>query len=444
MIREGRDDATRRRYLRRAAVGAVVGVAGCLDIGGLVNDEGESDTGDGGGSGDGTETVAPDTETATETPESGWTGTDAGPGAGTSTPALSSIQGTYRAYRAGPERRSFAPGAGAPADEARKALTLPLTASVYQPVVAGSTLYLARQSHEPGEPTVEAFDLASQTWLGGRDLNVPANGPPTVTDDLLFVATPDGTYALTPDGTIEWSTSEGASSGFVPTATDDRVFVVGDGDLTTLTHDGSVEWTIPLGDDPLAAPAADESTVYLPLPRGDNATLVAFDAADGTSRWRRSVTIDRGSPPVVAGETVYTASELVQGGVTAVSTADGNSRWEGTARPSRPPAVTADYVVSAGRGLVRAYATDGSTAWEADVVDDILAGPVATDDTVYVGIGTQDLSVLLAFDIASGETRWSLPFDRPIDAPLAILDGGLVVVTREGSGAGRVHLVTEA
>lgn len=439
MTGEKRRTRTRRRYLRGVTVGAAAAVAGCL---GVVPDELP-----GSGSGRTDDGKRPDggstASSATATSNRGSGDTPAPADTATAQPDV--LHGTYRSYRAGPDRRAFAPDAGSVGVDPGVAETLRLASGVYQPIVDGRQVYLTRRRYQPGQPTVAAFDLADWTRLWARDLGAPARGPPALAGNRLFVMTSAGLRALGRAGNVDWESTAGSVGGFVPAVTDDAVFVAGDRGLTALRHDGAREWSLPLGDGPIGPPAADGTAVYVPLARGDESAVVAFDAEDGTSRWRRGTEIGDGVPPILAGDEVYASSPLVQGGVRALSAGDGSSRWRGRAPAFRPPAVTDGHVVTASRSSATAYTSDGSAAWDNEVVGTVVAGPVATPDTVYVGAGGDDTSVLYAFDLATGERRWTLSLDWALDALPAVLDGGLLAATRDDeAGSERLLVVTGA
>jgi outer membrane protein assembly factor BamB len=289
MSDKGGDGRTRRRYLRAVALSGAAALAGCPT-------PGDGTDGDGEESPTATATPDPATKTASATPTA--TATRSPTPTATATPRpQAAVTGTYPGYRGGAERRAFAPDAGTPGAPA-VAAELDLPTAVYQPVLDGRRLYLARRTHTGSAPTVAALDLGQGERLWARDLGARATGAPSVTGEHVFVGTRNGTHALDQTGELVWETETGAATDRVPAVTDERVFVAGDGTLAAYAHDGTETWAIPLGTRPLAAPAAADGRVYVVLPRdGDDPDLVAFDGASGSSRWRRAVEIDAGYPP---------------------------------------------------------------------------------------------------------------------------------------------------
>lgn len=426
----------RRAYLRRAALAAVTGLAGCASLGG------------------GTPT---DRDTPTATPTADPTATPTADPTATDTPSLSpapsptptpeplaNVSGTYPSVRYDAGRRAFAPGVTGPVESPTVAYTLELSGEVYQPVVDGVSLYLARRRPDPGEPTVESFDLRRGTREWDVDLGSQASGAPSVVGDRAFVQTADGIYGLAPDGSVEWSSGAVSNTGFTPTAVGERVYAAGESGLTAYDADGERAWGVPLTTLPLAAAAADESTVYLSLPRDQLTTdVLALDADDGGTAWRTSVEIEAGFPPVRAGDAVYVTSDRRQGGVTALAADDGSELWTADVELDYGTAVTADrVVVAAGERVVARSRTDGSADWSTPVGADVVAGPVAGRDAVYVGIDTDDGGAVHALSLDDGGGRWTLGFDRPVGTPV-VVENGVVVPTRDGeAGAERLHVAT--
>ncbi|PSP86947.1 hypothetical protein BRC78_06810 [Halobacteriales archaeon QH_8_68_33] len=365
----------RREYLRGAALAAVAGLAGCTDI-------------EGGDGGDGPTATLADldrtdeptaTPTATATPS---------PTASPTPEVLATVSGTYRSYRFDAGRRAFAPGVTGPRQTPSVAYALDLPGPVYQPVLDGRRLYLA--------------------WR--------RSGPDT-------------------DGTVAWSSGTGAALGFAPPAVGERVYALGERGVAALDTAGNDVWSVPLTARPIASAAADESAVYLPVPRDLETTdLLALSAEDGSSRWRAPVRAEEGFPPVRTGDAVYVTSYRSRGGITAVDAADGQRRWKADVDVDRTPAVTGDRVVAAGGSTVFARSrADGSADWSTDLAEPVVAGPVADRSSAYVGVETDDGGALHALALDGGTVRWTLTFDRPPGTP-TVVDDALLVPVRGDDG----------
>jgi|GEM_PF-1558639 len=424
----------RRGYLRRAALAAAAGLAGCASLGG--------------GTPTDRTTPTPSDEPATEstaTPTLTETTTPSPTPSPTPTPEpLAAVSGTYPSVRYDAGRRSFAPDATGPTEAPAVAYTLDLPSAVYQPVVDGERLYLARRRRGPDGSTVEAVDLPRGTREWAVDLGRRAVAAPTVAGDRVFVQTADGTYGLASDGSVVWSSGTVGPTGFAPTAVGERVYAAGEDGLAAYDAGGDRRWTLPLRTSPIAAPAADESTVYLLAPRDQMTTdVLAFDADDGATAWRTSVAAEAGFPPVRAGDALYLTSDLQQGGVTALAADGGDELWRATQQLDHGTAVTADrVVVAAGDRVFARSRTDGSLDWSTSVGATVAADPVADRDTVYVALDGEDGGSVHALGLDGGDGCWTVGFDRPVDAPV-VVDGGLLVATRDrDDGAERLHVLT--
>lgn len=424
----------RRTYLRRVALAAAAGLAGCASL-------------DGGTPTEPTAPTATPTDEPTDTPTATPTPTERATPSPTASPTpepLAAVSGTYPSLRYDAGRRSFVPDATGPVEAPAVAYTLDLPSAVHQPVVDGERLYLAGRRREPDGPTVEAFDLSRGSREWGVDLGSRAVAPPTVAGERVFVQTTDGTYGLAPDGSVVWSSGTVENGGFAPTAVGDRVYAVGEDRLAAYDAAGARRWALPLRTPPIAAPAADESAVYLLVPHDQLTTdVIAFDAEDGATDWRATVPAEHGFPPVRAGDALYLTSDLQEGGVTALAADDGGELWTVTNRLDRGTAVTADRVVFTAGDRVFAHSrSDGSLDWSTPVSSTVVADPVADRDTVYVALDSEDGGSLYALALDGGDGRWRVSFDRPVEAPV-VVENGLLVPTRDrADGPERLHVLT--
>jgi outer membrane protein assembly factor BamB len=147
---------------------------------------------------------------------------------------------------------------------------------------------------------------------------------------------------------------------------------------------------------------------------------------------------------VRAGDALYLTSDLRQGGVTALAADGGDVLWRATQQLDHGTAVTADrVVVAAGDRVFARSRTDGTLDWSTSVGATVAAHPVADRDTVYVALDGEDGSSVHALALDGGDGRWTVGFDRPVEAPV-VVDDGLLVPTRDREdGAERLHVLTE-
>jgi len=424
----------RRAYLRRVALAVTAGLAGCASLGG-------------GGTPTDRPTPTPTAEPTTAEPTATSTATATPSPTPSPTPeVLADVSGTYPSVRYDASRRAFAPGVSGPAEAPTAGYALDLPGGVYQSVVDGRRLYLAPRRRRASGATVAAFDLRRGIREWGVDLGSRASAAPTVAGDRVFVQTTGGIHGLTPDGTVEWSSRTVTGAGFAPAAVGERVYAVGEDGIAAYDAGGERAWQVPLTTRPLAAAAADESTVYLVVPRDQMTTdVLALDADDGGTAWRTSVATEAGFPPVRAGDAVYVTSDRRQGGVTALAADDGSELWTADVQLAYGTSVTADRVVVADRDRVHARSrTDGSADWSTAIGADVVGGPVAGRDAVYVGIETGDGGGVRALSLDGGDGRWTQRFDRPVGTPV-VVENGIVVPTRDGeAGPEQLHVATTA
>ncbi|WP_157224650.1 outer membrane protein assembly factor BamB family protein [Natronococcus occultus] len=217
-------------------------------------------------------------------------------------------------------------------------------------------------------------------------------------------ATVDGTTAEAEQG---WSSSRGnaGNTGFVPAdgafpepetiawsydrtgdlaAVGDAVYLRTGSELHALEDaDGSVRWTAD-GIDAAGVPAVAGDTVYV-----GGGQLTALAAASGDPRWTTSLDGESTAPTVVD-DAVYLVAD---GELLAIDAADGETIWR------------REEVV-----LERTDADAAADVEDADV--GFAALPVAvTDGTVYAavgeGTGHEGTAGFAAFDAATGETSWT-------------------------------------
>ena len=127
------------------------------------------------------------------------------------------------------------------------------------------------------------------------------------------------------------------------------------------------------------------------------AALVAYDQETKAVRWRAEIDFASGSSPVLAGDTLVV---LAEDALIALDALTGEELWRA------PIASYGAYEPQVHRNP----AVDGDTV----VVNEVVATP---GDSVDIS-GT-----LRAFDLATGEVRWSIPGEGVFDGPPAIVDG---------------------
>ncbi|MEF8856266.1 MAG: PQQ-binding-like beta-propeller repeat protein [Haloplanus sp.] len=332
----------------------------------------------------------------------------------------------------------------------------------------------------PTDPSLRWRTTLSAPRVDGVTANASS---PTVADEMVYLATGAGVFALAlRDGAERWRATD-LTPAVGPTVGDGAELaapVVGDGVVYLATDAGAVALHADDGTpawrntDATATgvPTVDGDTVLVPTTDG----LVGLDANDGRRRWTADVDA---TLPAVAGETVVVAGEETL----ALDAATGDRRWSAPVRPEFYP-VVADETVYLGtyEGLVALALDDGSERWQVDRGSGrTFSAPVVTPETLYaverpgeapdatfafdrdgdappepqwcsyVGEGAVTAAAgghafalqsgpsdegspprLVAFTERFGEAAWGYATaERPLSP--ALLDGGVVSVTDRGT-----------
>jgi outer membrane protein assembly factor BamB len=283
-------------------------------------------------------------------------------------------------------------------------------------------------------------------WDRTLDLQV-AFYSPAIHDDAVLVpgvsmeSGSNGLYAFDAgDGTTNWRVETPITSS--PVVVEGTAYVSVDGsDGKTLSgrsvEDGTEQLAVEFEAVDAGArfapkPAVVDETIYLPV-RGideeDTSTLLALDTADGGERWRRPLTSEVHSAPVVADGRVYVGT--VGGEVVALDGASGEVVWTTDSVQSvRQSPCIADgtlYVVDVD-GVVHALGTrDGHERWTVNT-----AHPHQTRPVVSNGVVVLSGSTIIALDATDGQRRWEFNLSNMASSgftPAALLDGAIAVAS---------------
>jgi outer membrane protein assembly factor BamB len=191
-------------------------------------------------------------------------------------------------------------------------------------------------------------------------------------------------------------------------------------------------------------PAADKTTVFLPLAGG---TLVALNAADGKLQWRAEAGGELSASPSTDDRSVYAATSYaeaeqghVHGTLRALSKSTGVTLWMRTLpAPLGGSLVAGENALFAGSTDGRVYAFDkhtGLTLWINQYSEGFSSQPLLAGQLVYLG---SEGGSLLALDQATGRLVWQYHTHGAIQGPIAIANGILYF----GSGDGYVYAFSE-
>ncbi|GGM67558.1 outer membrane protein assembly factor BamB [Halarchaeum rubridurum] len=338
---------TRRRALRALGTGFVAALAGCAD-----------------GSGDGSGAT-----TSTESTRTTARGTGAGIDERETTeppgqPALAPA-GTW------PQPRFDAANAAANPDSAglrdgEQYWRLDAGNAV---VLADGTLYNTyrrEQAHTDltrREPATMA--VSSRTSL----VQYGVNGPPVVADGRVYVSTFIEVFCLAADrDAVLWRGPEMDGVECPPAVADGMVYVNSAGFEDVPAHlrafdaaDGTERWRYDTAAETKGTPAVADGTVYVAARDG----LHAVDAASGERVFRQSAVADPWSTPVAAHGAVYAFGGDGNDSLVAVDAASGDVRWRTalSGMGNAPPVADASRLyVGTESGVAALDPADGSVA----------------------------------------------------------------------------------
>ncbi len=258
----------------------------------------------------------------------------------------------------------------------------------------------AHTGHVESTTTVDSRTECWRTDLGAMPTPRSLRDGPVVADGRVYVTAPWGVYAIDQrDGSLAWCTGAG------------RTVMTG-------------------------ATVADETVVIGTVLEDGKGGLMAFDAADGTRRWRSpkkglfSSKVGRPmSSPTVHGSTVFVGGQQ-RSKLSAIDLGSGNLQWRtdvgGSAVVS--PAVDDDGVyVHRNGALVGIDPRDGTVNWKSDA-GETDRPPTLAHGLVYSRTGNESVG---AWDVTSGERRWTS--DALPDEPrsICVAHGDLYVLTSE-------------
>ncbi|WP_248896325.1 PQQ-binding-like beta-propeller repeat protein [Haloplanus halobius] len=376
----------------------------------------------------------PTPDTVVDADETG-TGFDRHPGGAWPAPRFDAANTGYAPSRRLPT--------GTPTLRWRTTLSAPVVddaeATVSSPTVADGRVYLTTGDGvfalglRDGETRWNVSLTPAVTGPPVRDSATLA--PPVVAGDTVCVATADGLTALDiADGATVWQFTDAQPTG-TPVVVDATVVVPTTTELVALdAATGDVQWSAAGADATL--PAVADGTLVAALDG-----LAAIDAATGERRWVSPVRTD--AYPVIDGDTVYLGTDE---GLVGVALADGTMRWtvdRGSGRTFSAPVVTPETIYAAEQPVEAGDATfafdrvdDGppEPRWCSSVGEGSVTAATASH-AVALQAGHSDRRPpvrLVAFTARFGEATWGYADVDPAMPP-AILDGGVVTVTRRGT-----------
>jgi len=191
-------------------------------------------------------------------------------------------------------------------------------------------------------------------------------------------------------------------------------------------------------------PAADKTTVFLPLAAG---TLIALNAADGKLIWKAEAGGDFSAAPTTDERSVYAATRYsepeqnhVHGTLRALSKTTGVTLWMRTLpAPLGGGMVAGERALFAGSADGRVYAFDkhtGLTLWINQYTEGFTSQPLLSGQMVYLG---SDGGNMIALEQATGRLVWQYRTHGAIQGAVGFANG----IIYFGSGDGYVYAFSE-
>jgi len=215
-----------------------------------------------------------------------------------------------------------------------------------------------------------------------------------------------------------------------PVITDDGVYATAySGHVIALGADGRARWVAALPGRMIGGVLVAGDSVYAGT---TTAKLFALERSSGKVRWQAPAGDAIWSAPVQAGDLIVVTA--MDGSARAFDR-DGTRQW---LRKVAEQGIASTPVVDGGRLYVGSldkhiYAIDarnGETAWRSDPADNWFWTEILLqEDTLFAGsLG----GTMYALDARSGAIRWSAPVGTMIRGRAALVDGILVVGTKDG------------
>lgn len=233
------------------------------------------------------------------------------------------------------------------------------------------------------------------------------NARPVIAGGVVYAIDAEGRVSAhdLETGEQQWSVRlrgterEGVGGGFIP-------FIGGRGD-EVLTFGGGLSW--------------DAGRLYV---HSGGHFIVALDAASGEELWRQTALTPFHSAPTVSEGRVYVTTDDNE--LLALDAAEGEVLWTHRSISETARLLTAPSVAVLGETVIAPFtsgeivalrAQNGTVLWSDSLtrtggltplssINDIAASPVILGESVYA---MSHSGIMAAFDLRTGERRWSLP-----------------------------------
>jgi outer membrane protein assembly factor BamB len=215
-----------------------------------------------------------------------------------------------------------------------------------------------------------------------------------------------GVYSLTPSlGASNWVFKLGEAVHSTPAIGEDgTIYVSTEEDFVyAINPDGTEKWSSEYGTWAATAIAlGPDGTVYFAGENGDAGVLIAYNAADGTEKWRNVLPAkaNHGGPAIAPDGTVYLGGYEEE--MKAYNPATGAELWSYTAKGAieAVPAIDNDGNLYFGdlAGFFHVINSSGEKAWKESKLGDLInsSAAIGSDGLIYVAVNEGEVSKLVA------------------------------------------------
>jgi len=256
------------------------------------------------------------------------------------------------------------------------------------PVISNGVIFISSKNNYP-DGTVYAINAASGSLKWSKQISSPTS--PVVAGGKVFINSNGGSFYTLNEttGDVIWSAIVGLGS-VQPTVINDKIYFACSGGQFQLKYidanTGTVIWNAACSS-LVTRPAIDNSNLYMSSSFSNEQYVEAFNATDGSFKWRYTL-VHVGNSNIVVGSCPVTLDTLVlpgfhYGNFTALKT-NGTMAWQyGPANSgwySNPAAANRVVYVGASDNYLHAIdATNGTLIWKFATNGSIYSGPCLID-----------------------------------------------------------------
>lgn len=271
------------------------------------------------------------------------------------------------------------------------------------PVLAGGTLYVATKNGD-----LLAVDAATGSPRWRTHLtDYVIRSTPSVVEGTVYVGAGFALYAINAEtGETRWKAETRYVGQSTPTVAN-GIVVISSQEEWMYAFDartGAAVWRIPTDGVVFGAPAVARGEVAFGTDKG---TLYSVALADGGVSWRKTIEGGIVAPAAFSGDRIVFSTD--RGRTLAVSAAKGETLWTAEVGTQQPMAVAEGVVVIAATdgGIHALSLADGSARWLYPTGERTIGAPTQVDGTIIVGAGSSLLSLdprgtLLGYYLAQG------------------------------------------